>query len=103
MQSFIAKQFAKQGLDLLKRSVLLVLYEERNEMTYPKPFASLLLEEDIYEKLQIPQPLTPGNAYNALIHGILQHLLGDLHAEYISGEGWQITEAGVRFIEGKVC
>ena len=92
--------FASYGLELLKWSVLLVLYEERNEMTYPKPFASFPLEADIYEKLCMPQPLSQGDAYNALIHGVLQHLLGDLHADYISGEGWQITEEGIKFIEG---
>lgn len=100
MNNHIRKLHAGTGLEMLKEAVLLVLYEARNEMTYPQPFASFLSEADIYEKLCLPQPLTKGDAHNALIHGVLQHLQGDLHTDYIPKEGWQITEAGISFIEG---
>ena len=93
--------FASYGLEILKRAVLLVLYEQYVSGTY-------LTIKEIGEQLDI-RPLErdtnrPRGKYahmNGLTHGILAHLLDDGQVEWLGERGlWQITEAGISVIEG---
>ena len=86
--------FASYGLEILKRSVLLVLYDAalRNE--------GLIEQHEISNRLDIPYvPNASGNTYS-LIQGILDQLKLDGFAHHEVDCGWQITEKGVSLIEG---
>lgn len=98
-------KFAAYGLKILKRAVLLVLYDETEALEGGK-----LQLDEIRERLGIPRiaypPVTAGNV-NALVYGILQHLqmgrlvdhLGRL-VDHSVKVGWRITTKGVEFIDG---
>ena len=95
-------EFASFGLDILKRSVLLVLYEE-TDTVYGKPLypnGRILKAGQTREKLNILQPRLVSANTNSLIYGILDHLRYDGHAYHYLGNGWGITEKGVSVIEG---
>ena len=80
-----------EGLDILKRSVLFLLYEQHKK--YP-PFLTIT---DIYSLLEIKQ-LEPKQQtrVDQLVHGILLRLRHKNYAEYIGPRGeWQITDEGV--------
>ena len=79
------------GLDILKRSVLSLLYQQHKK---EPPFLTIT---DIYPLLGIkrlkPNQLT---VPDQLVHGILLRLRHQKYAEYIGPNGkWQITDAGV--------
>ena len=96
--------FAAYGLDILKRSVLLVLYEE-TDVEYkasPYPSGRLLKQGEIREKLGIRPPRVIGDNVNSLIMGILLDLRTDGLVHHYSGTGWAITEKGMKSIEGQV-
>ena len=86
-------EFASYGLDILKRSVLLVLYSARN-------YGPLQLTA-IREQLGIPKVDENSDARdNSLVYGILTHLQNDGYVEYLRSPGWRITEEGIQAIEG---
>ena len=99
-------EFASYGLDILKRSVLLVLYEATDivyeKSPYPQgyPGGRILKAGQIREKLNILQPRLVCANTNSLMHGILDHLRHDGYAYHYVGDGWGITEKGVSVIEG---
>ena len=87
--------FASYGLEILKRSALLVLYEARDEKLF-------IRQDEVRERLGIPKidySYDPAR-HNALIFGILMHLRDHGYAYHNPGSGWQITKAGGLVIEG---
>lgn len=93
--------FASYGLEILKRSVLLVLYEGTEIVYKVSPYAqgSVLTAGEIRQRLDILQPRRVSASTNSLIHGILDHLYHEGHAHHYVGLGWGITEKGVSVIE----
>ena len=93
--------FAAYGLEILKRSVLLVLYEGTDIVYEKSPYGpgKILTAGQIRQRLDIPQPQRVCASTNALIHGILDHLYHEGHAYHYVGFGWGITEEGVSVIE----
>ena len=86
-------EFASLGLEILKRSALLVLYE-LHVCSPDKPYLRLT---NVREQLDLPML----GKHNSLTHGILMHLADEGYAEWIgSGGQWQITPEGVSIIEG---
>lgn len=93
MNNKTRKEFANYGLEILKRSVLSVLYEHKHALRIA----------DIYPCLNIRRiEDQTGRKANSdyLIDSILVHLANDGHAKYTKTNKWQITEEGVKFIEG---
>ena len=105
MNNNTRNEFASYGLDLLKRSVLLVLYEGKDivyeKSPYPQgyPDGRILKAGQIREELNILQPRLVCANINSLIHGILDHLRHNGHAYRYVSAGWGITEKGVLVIE----
>ena len=85
--------FASYGLEILKQSVLLVLYEQR---VHGKPGQQYLRVKQVREQLEIRQ--VPGSG--DLVRSILEHLMDDKHVKYTLTDRWQITPEGVSVIEG---
>lgn len=86
--------YASYGLGILKRAVLEVLYQQRRDAE-ELPGQFFLRPTDIRERLDIPRRGT-------LIREILMHLKADGHAEWLGSSGrWDITENGIRVIEGR--
>ncbi len=94
-------EFAAYGLEILKRSVLLVLYEGTDIVYEKSPYRPerTLTAGEIRQRLDILQPQYVCASTNSLIHGILDHLYHDGHAYRYVGYGWGITEEGVSVIE----
>ena len=88
--------YASHGLGILKRSVLLVLYDAKQE----SPYGTILTAGEIRERLDLPYQQFPSGNVNALTQGVLDHLKQDRHASHHVGYGWSITEEGVNLIEG---
>lgn len=83
--------FAAYGLEILKRSVLQILYDSE---VSPTP-------TDILHQCDIPLVKDNEGSKTTLMRGILAHLRADGHAKYNTKHaGWQITEKGVSVIEG---
>ena len=105
MNNNTRNEFASYGLKILKRSVLLVLYESTGVVVVDErsiyPTGHLLMAGQIREKLDLMQPLPVCANVNSLIHGILDYLRHDGLAHHIVGVGWGITEDGVKVIEGE--
>ena len=92
MSDKIRNEFAAYGLEILKRSVLLVLYEEN--------LGEKLKPDKIRERLGIP-PLPPYQGGAMLVTDILERLkLDELVDDSTRREGWEITAEGIEFIEG---
>ena len=89
--------FASYGLEILKRSVLLVLYQQ--PLDYTSEHRRTLHQNAIREQLGIPKPLYEPNR---LVHGILNILADEEYVKKSSWtEGhWRITKDGVSVIEG---
>ena len=86
-----AKSDIRNALEVLKRAVLQVLYE--NGASFPTP-------TDILYRCDIPPVKDNEGSKTELIRGILAHLSADGHAKYKTEyAGWQITEEGVSVIE----
>ena len=83
--------FASYGLEILKRSVLLVLYDARDEGIIP--------QVEIRERLGIPRVDPSAGNLNALFYSILSYLQDDGYAHHEIGCGWRTTEQGVSLIE----
>ena len=92
--------FASYGLEILKRSVLLVLYEQHVSGSPEKRFLSM---KEICQWIDLPVP--NARHKHSLIHGILLYLREDRSVVYLPEYGsvekdqWQITEEGVSLIE----
>ena len=86
--------FASYGLEILKRAVLLVLYDARDEGFIP--------QRKIRERLGIARVDPKAGNWNSLFFGILSYLKADELAHHKVRSGWQITEKGVSFIEDGV-
>ena len=94
----------RNALEILKRGVLLVLYEQYVSGPSHRRFLTI---KEIGEQLDI-RPLERDtnrprgkHAYmNGLTQGILAHLLDKKQVEWLGEKGhWQITEKGVSVIE----
>ena len=85
--------FASYGLEILKRSVLLVLYEERVSQCHYRGFMRL---KQVRERLGIQQVIGKGD----LVRSILDHLIDDGYVKYTPTDRWNITPGGVSVIEG---
>ena len=87
------KALVHSSLEALKRSALNVLYEARDK--------GFIRQDVVRVRLGIPKIdyYDPARR-NALIFGILMHLEDDKYAYHNPGYGWQITEKGVKVIEG---
>lgn len=90
-------EFASYGLEILKRSVLLVLYEQYVSGPSHRRFLTI---KEIGEQFDI-RPIGRYTNMNGLTHGILLHLLDDEDAEWLGKSGrWQITQKGISVIAG---
>ena len=86
--------YATYALEILKRAVLEVLYQEQKNAE-KKWGQSSLRPTDIRERLDLPRRGT-------LIHEILMHIKADGHVEWLGTNGrWNITENGIKVIEGR--
>lgn len=96
MNNSILKAFAKNGLEILQWSILLLLYET-DEHT--------LKLEDIREPLDLPisNNSNPGGANkNAFTREILRSCQDkDGYVEYVEGERetWKLTPEGINFVK----
>ena len=85
-------ELARHGLEILKRAVLDVLYQEAKE-------GGIVAVETICKKLPI-LPTKNSGYTNSLIIGVLSHLQDDRDAKYVSYEkAGRITEKGRSVIE----
>ena len=80
--------FAAYGLEILKRAVLLVLYEEHKYGERRR-----LLRKEIGERLGIENN-------DRLIEGILWELYEDEYVDNWGNQRWYITPRGISVIEG---
>ena len=83
--------YASHGLEILKRAVLEVSYQQHKDAEELGGQSSLR-PTDIRERLDLPRRGT-------LIHEILMHIKADGHAEWLGSNGrWDITENGIKVI-----
>lgn len=89
--------FADMGLEILKRSVLLVLYQEHKSGEQRR-----LTRKQISQRLEIKKLSGSDIANVILIEGVLIHLeaAGDVESNAVNR--WQITPEGVSHIERSV-
>jgi len=98
-------ELANTGLDILKKSVLLVLYELTDVLDEKSPYLTgqslgrTLTQGKIRERLGIRRPKIINENVNSLIQGVLLDLRTDGYARDTYGYGWAITEKGVSYIE----
>ena len=95
MTNKIRNDFAAYGLDILKRSVLLVLYEAKQTPRGPRK----LQPDKIRQLLDLPRVSLYGER-ERLVHGVLKHLDDDGLVDHTVDIGWEITTDGIEFIEG---
>ena len=88
--------FAADGLEILKRSVLLVLYQEHKSGE-----RSRLTRMQISQRLEIKKPYGSDVNNVNLIEGVLMHLEDDGDVESSAVNRWQITAESVSRIEGR--
>ena len=89
--------FASYGLEILKHSVLLVLYQAYLETPSHLSNSKTLSQKKIREHLGLQRV----GVANDLILGILEYLKKEKTVEYAAGEDyWSITKKGVSVIEG---
>lgn len=81
MNNKTRNDFAAYGLEILKRAVLLVLYEARQE----SPYGKILTAGQIHQRLDLLQPWRVCVSTNSLIHGILDHLYHEGYAYHYVG------------------
>ena len=86
---------ASTGLEMLKSSVLLVLYENKDG-----PYAECFLQpKAVSEQLGIQRPSEVSAQAYALIFGVLDHLREEGYVFHVERCGWQITMDGVEAVE----
>ena len=94
MNNNTRNEFASYGLEILKRSVLLVLYEQPLDHAGRRKSVH---QNTIRKYLGIPKPIyTP----NRFVHGILDILADDACVEPSGVAHWRIIEKGIAVIEG---
>ena len=91
MTDKIRNEFANYGLEILKRSVLLVLYEENLG-------GESQLAHTITKRLGIP-PLPSNSGGALLVTDVLRRLHIEKMVTYTTGK-LEITTKGIKFIEG---
>ena len=100
MSDKIRNEITAYGLEILKRSVLLVLYDAAKHQPSWRKAVSM---REIIKQLDLPQlkksKEVVGNPTD-LVRGILQHLQSDDLAAHPVHDGWEITPEGIEFIEG---
>ena len=89
--------FAHHALEILKRSVLLVLYKRDKEASYQRQ--RYLKPSDFSKHLGISPPQVTSSDRHALFYGILDHLREKKLACHHLHMGWAITEKGISVIE----
>ena len=95
MNDSALKANADNGLEILKRCVLEVLYIRcHTDFGYNQIHDTLGIE-----RIEEIPPDLPKRRDN-LVHSILMHLHKDGFAEYTGHNSWEITEAGICFIKG---
>ena len=88
---------ASTGLEMLKSSVLLVLYENKD---VPYGEAGCLLQpKAIAEQLGIQRPSQVSAQAYALIFGVLDHPREEGYVCHVEHCGWIITQDGVEAVE----
>ena len=87
--------FASYGLEILKRTVLDVLYQAWQYKIIPN--RQYLGYNAIHKALDIQRISRKYDRW--LIHSILKHLKKDGHAKHVKKNAWQITPEGVKVIE----
>ena len=92
MTDKIRNEFANYGLEILKRSVLLVLYEENLG-------GESQLAHTITKRLGIP-PLPPNSGGALLVTDVLTRLHHEKLVTYANAGKLEITTKGIKFIEG---
>lgn len=97
-------EFASYGLEILKKCVLLVLYEETDVVSEePSRYAQgrILKRREIFKLLKLPYIYIPSRENNCytLIQGVLIQLKCQRYAHYYNDQGWAITKEGVSVIE----
>ena len=97
MNDNVRNTFASYGLEILKHSVLLVLYQQPLDGggKHRRP----LKQEKICRQLGKPWR-TYDRKGQGLVCGILAHLEYDKYVEDFGGGEWRIAEGGVSVIEG---
>ena len=85
------QQQARDSLQKMKYVVGRVLHDAK--------YADRLTANQIREKLDLPNVHTPDGRPNILIVGVLMVLEDEGLAESIKHKGWQLTEAGIEWIE----
>ena len=90
--------FVRHALEILKRSVLLELYERNKEASYGHQ--RYLNPADFSKHLGISPPKVTSSDRHALFYGTLDHLREDKLVCHTLGIGWIITEKGIAVIEG---
>ena len=95
MNNSILKAFAKNGLEILQWSILLLLYEKDR----------LMKQEEISECLNLPTSTSnskhaEGASEYALVREILKSVqTKGKYVEWFKGGKWQITAEGRKFVE----
>ena len=92
MTDKIRNEFANYGLEILMRSVLLVLYEENLGGKYQ-------LAHKITKRLGIP-PLPSNSGGALLVTDVLRRLHKEKLVNYTTAGDLEITTKGIKFIEG---
>ena len=95
MNNNTRNDFAAYGLEILKRSVLLVLYDQQTSGENRR-----FTRFEICEMCGIKAPGDRAIDNMQLIEGILQHLREDGTVESNAVNRWRITQKGVSLIEG---
>ena len=96
--NYTRNESALHSLEILKRSVLDVLYHVH--CAEARTFRKRLLQPgEIRQRLGLPRPLTITGTTNALIHGVLQYLHDDKLVKYDIDHGWEITEKGIKEVQ----
>lgn len=95
MNNNILKAFAKNGLEILQRSILLLLYEKDR----------LMEQKEISECLNLStftsnSKRAKGASEYAMVREILKSVqTKGKYVEWFKGGAWQITAEGKRFVE----
>ena len=101
MNNNTRNEIASYGLEILKKSVLDVLYQEWQKNDCSLTDGCSLGYNAIHEALGIERiKKTRCNSFNDyLVRGILLRLQKDDYAKYIGRDAWRITQKGISMSE----
>ena len=95
MNNSILKAFAKNGLEILQWSILLLLYEAKGQTLKQKK-----IQEDLNLPIISNNSKPEGGSKNAFTREILRSSQDKYgYVEYVNRETWQLTDKGRRFVE----